>query len=128
MYVGICKEIGKTVSDEEAFDYAFDRCMKGTEKEDKKYYTGLQERTEVYDYSNAESLDDLISKGKKRLRERMGIKSMKMKVQEANLQIGDIIAGRNYENGMYLQKPVVQKIVRVENGIIEIQHKVEGEE
>ncbi len=30
MYVGICKEIGKTVSDEEAFDYAFDRCMKGT--------------------------------------------------------------------------------------------------
>lgn len=102
--------------------------LDGSILQDKKYYTGLQERTEVYDYSNAESLDDLISKGKKRLRERMGIKSMKMKVQEANLQIGDIIAGRNYENGMYLQKPIVQKIVRVENGTIEIQHKVEGEE
>ena len=37
MYVGICKEIGKTVSDEEAFDYAFDRCMKGTEKEKQEF-------------------------------------------------------------------------------------------
>ncbi|CDC47059.1 uncharacterized protein BN652_01670 [Firmicutes bacterium CAG:424] len=37
MYVGICKEIGETVPDEEAFDYAFDRCMKGTEKEKQEF-------------------------------------------------------------------------------------------
>lgn len=31
------KKLEKTVSDEEAFDYAFDRCMKGTEKEKQEF-------------------------------------------------------------------------------------------
>lgn len=93
-----------------------------------KYYTGLKERTAIYDLSNAESMEELRKSGEDRLKELMGAKTMRMTAQAENLQIGDIIAGRNYENGMYLQKPVVQKIVRVENGIIEIQHKVEGEE
>lgn len=93
-----------------------------------KYYTGLKERTAIYDLSNAESMEELRKSGEDRLKELMGAKTMRMTAQAENLQIGDIIAGRNYENGMYLQKPIVQKIVRVENGTIEIQHKVEGEE
>lgn len=93
-----------------------------------KYYTGLKERTAIYDLSNAESMEELRKSGEDRLKELMGAKTMRMTAQSENLQIGDIIAGRNYENGMYLQKPIVQKIVRVENGTIEIQHKVEGEE
>lgn len=93
-----------------------------------KYYTGLKERTAIYDLSNAESMEELRKSGEDRLKELMGAKTMRMTAQVENLQIGDIIAGRNYENGMYLQKPIVQKIVRVENGTIEIQHKVEGEE
>lgn len=102
--------------------------LDGSILQDKKYYTGLQERTETYDYGNAESVEELISNGEKRLRERMSSKSMKMKVQGINVEIGDIVAGRDYETGLYLQKPVVQKIVNVENGIITIEHKVEGEE
>lgn len=102
--------------------------LDGSILQDKKYYTGLQERTEVYDYSSAETLEDLISNGKKRLKERMSSKAMKMKVQGINVQIGDIVAGRDYEAGLHLQKPVVQKIVSVENGVITIEHKVEGEE
>ena len=102
--------------------------LDGSILQDKKYYTGLQERTEVYDYSSAETLEDLISNGKKRLKERMSSKAMKMKVQGINVQIGDIVAGRDYETGLHLQKPVVQKIVSVENGVITIEHKVEGEE
>lgn len=93
-----------------------------------KYYTGLKERTAIYDLSNAESMEELRKSGEDRLKELMGAKTMQMTAQAENLQIGDIIAGRNYETGMYLQKQVVQKIVRVENGTIEIQHKVEGEE
>ena len=102
--------------------------LDGSISQDKKYYTGLQERTEVYDYSSAETLEDLISNGEKRLKERMNSKKMKMKVQGINVQIGDIVAGRDYETGLYMQKPVVQKIVSVENGVITIEHKVEGEE
>ena len=71
--------------------------LDGSILQDKKYYTGLQERTEVYDYSSAETLEDLISNGKKRLKERMSSKAMKMKVQGINVQIRDIVAGRDYE-------------------------------
>lgn len=101
--------------------------LDGSILQDRKYYTGLQERTATYDYSNAESLDDLIKSGTEKLQELMGKKTMGMNVQDVDMQIGDIVAGRNYETGLYLQKPVVQKIVKVENGEITIEYKVEGE-
>jgi len=94
----------------------------------KKYYAGLEERTAVYDLSNAEGLDELIKGGTDRLKELMGTKTMSMSVQDTELQIGDIIAGRDYETGLYLQKPVVQKIVRMESGTATVEYKVEGEE
>lgn len=94
----------------------------------KKYYAGLEERTAVYDLSNAEGLDELVKGGTDRLKELMGTKTMRMSVQDAELQVGDIIAGRDYETGLYLQKPVVQKIVRMESGTATVEYKVEGEE
>lgn len=94
----------------------------------KKYYAGLEERTAVYDLSNAEGLDELVKGGTDRLKELMGTKTMRMSVQDAELQVGDIIAGRDYETGLYLQKPVVQKIIRMESGTATIEYKVEGEE
>ncbi len=60
-------------------------------------------------------------------RERMNFMKMGMDVQGMDVQIGDIVAGRNYDTGLYMQKPVVKKIVKVENGTITIEHKVEGE-
>lgn len=93
-----------------------------------RYYTGLEERTAVYDFSNAESLDELIKSGTDRLKELMDTKTMRMSIQDAELQVGDVIAGRDYETGLYLQKPVVQKIVRMESGTATVEYKVEGEE
>lgn len=100
----------------------------GSISQSAKYYTGLQERTAVYDYNNAESLEELIEKGTEHLRELMNTKSMGMTVQDVDLQIGDIIAGRNYETGLYMQKPIVQKIVKLEDSNVSIEYKVEGEE
>lgn len=94
----------------------------------KKYYTGLAERTAVYDYSNAESIEDLTAKGKEQLATLMGRKVMAMSVQDVDVQIGDIIGGRDYEKQIYMQKPVVQKIVKIEQGNLSIEYKVEGEE
>ena len=51
-----------------------------------------------------------------------------MNVQDVDMQIGDIISGRSYESGLKLQKPIVQKIIKVLNGIVETEYKVEGEE
>lgn len=93
-----------------------------------KYYTGLKERTATYELSYAEDINELIKSGTEHLKEIMGTKTMSMSVQDTELQIGDIIAGRDYETGLYLQKPVVQKIVRMESGTATVEYKVEGEE
>ena len=94
----------------------------------KQYYKGLQERTAVYDNNNAEDLNELIEGGTKKLQEDMNYKKMSLEVQDMDLQIGDIIGGRDYNSGLSLKKPVVQKIVKIESGTEEIEYKVEGEE
>lgn len=94
----------------------------------KQYYKGLQERTEVYDNNNAEDLDELIEGGTEQLQDQMNYKKMNLEVQDMDLQIADIVGGRDYNSGLFLQKPVTQKIVKIEKGTIEIEYKVEGEE
>lgn len=102
--------------------------LDGSISQTRKYYTGLKERTAVYELSYAEDLNELIKGGTERLKELMSTKTMGMTVQDVDLQIGDIVAGRDYDTGLYLQKPVVQKIVKVESGDITVEYKVEGEE
>lgn len=94
----------------------------------KQYYKGLQERTAIYDNNNAEDLDELIESGTEQLQDQMNYKKMNLEVQDMDLQIGDIVGGRDYNSGLFLQKPVTQKIVKIEKGTIEIEYKVEGEE
>lgn len=94
----------------------------------KQYYKGLQERTAVYDNNNAEDLDELIEGGTEKLQEEMNYKKMSLEVQDMDLQIGDIVGGRDYNSGLSLKKPVTQKIVKIEKGTVEIEYKVEGEE
>lgn len=102
--------------------------LDGSIVQDKPYYTGLKERIAVYDYSSVESIEELIKGGKERLQELMNYRKMEMDVQDLEAQIGDTIAGRDYDTGFYLQKPITGKIVRVEDGEISVEYKVEGEE
>ena len=94
----------------------------------KQYYTELQERMAVYDNNNAEDLEELIEGGTEKLQEEMNYKKMSLEVQDMDLQIGDIVGGRDYNSGLSLQKPVVQKIVKIEKGTATVEYKVEGEE
>lgn len=100
----------------------------GSIAQDKPYYTGLKERTAVYDYKDVESLEELIKGGTERLRELMDYRKMEVNVQDLEAQIGDTIAGRDYDTGFYLKKPIVGKIVRVQDGEISVEYKVEGED
>ena len=100
----------------------------GSIAQDKPYYTGLKERTAVYDYKDVESLEELIKGGTERLRELMDYRKMEMDVQDLEAQIGDTIAGRDYDTGFYLQKPITGKVVRVQDGEISVEYKVEGED
>lgn len=102
--------------------------LDGSIAQDKPYYTGLKERTAVYDYNNVESVEELIKGGKERLKELMDYRKMEMDVQDLEAQIGDTIAGRDYDTGFYLQKPITGKIVRMHEGEISVEYKVEGED
>lgn len=102
--------------------------LDGSIAQDKPYYTGLKERTAVYDYNNVESVEELIKGGTERLRELMDYRKMEMDVQDLEAQIGDTIAGRDYDTGFYLQKPITGKIVRKQDGEISVEYKVEGED
>lgn len=102
--------------------------LDGSISQSKKYYTGLEERTAVYDNSSVEDLGELTEGGIERLKELMDYRKMSMTVKDIELQIGDIIAGHNYETELYLQKPIVRKIVKAESGDITVEYKVEGEE
>lgn len=93
-----------------------------------QYYRGFRERTAVYENTSAEGNDALIEDGIKRLKELMDFQQMIMSARDIDLSIGDIVSGRNYENGMYMAKPVVRKIVTISGGFMDIEYKVEGEE
>lgn len=94
----------------------------------KKYYEGLSERTAVYRDNNAQKVSALIDNGKKKLRELMNYKKLEMNVQDVDLSVGDIIAGRDRKMGIYLKKPVIQKIVSIRGRNEKIQYKVKGED
>ena len=94
-----------------------------------QYYTGIQEVAETYDYSSAEA-DELEEKGVERLQELMNSTSFSMDVESLgmNVEVGDIIGGRDYLTGMYAAKPITKKIYKVENGKPSLEYEIEGDD
>lgn len=93
-----------------------------------KHYTGLEERTAVFDYPNAETEEELLKSGKEKLLEMMNYKKLEMTVKDMELEIGDIIAGRDRESGLYLKKPIVGKVVKLKGGVCTTSYKVKGDD
>ena len=89
-----------------------------------QYYFGLDEITDKLDYPNAESLEELINKGIERLKELANSSSVEVNVEGMDFELGDIVAGRERITGLYVSKPITQKIVRIENGTAKIEYKV----
>ena len=89
-----------------------------------QYYFGIDEITAVFDYPNAESLQELTEHGIRRLQELMNNQSVEVNVEDMELELGDIIAGREKVTGLYVSRPITQKIVRINNGIVKIEYKV----
>ena len=93
-----------------------------------QYYFGLQERQEFYDYANAESEDDLIDNGKERLLEIASHRTLYMEAPEDyELEIGDLVQGV-FPDGTIIRSPIVQKIYKIEDGMISTEYKIKGEE
>lgn len=92
-----------------------------------QYYVGLDERTAVFDYPNAEDESELLEAGKEELQDLASYKKLEMSVQDLDLDIGDIVAGRDRVTGMYLSKPVINKVLKIKKGKETITYKVKGD-
>lgn len=93
-----------------------------------QYYTGLQEIAEVYENTSTET-DELQSKSEERLQEIMNKKTFKMDVAALGIDvnIGDIVGGRDYLTGMYMAKPVENIVYELTGDIESKTYKLEGE-
>lgn len=93
------------------------------------FYTGIQEIAETYEDTSSET-DELEEKGREKLLELMNSTSFSMDVESLNMdvEIGDIIGGRDYLTGLYAKKPIVKKIYRVEDGEPSLEYGIEGDD
>ena len=93
------------------------------------YFIGIGESTEIYDYSNAESEEELIDGGLEYLRELRNYKQAELFVNHnEDYEIGDIISGYEAITNTKVQKPIVQKIFKFSNGKITIEYNVKGDD
>ena len=89
---------------------------------------GLDERTEVYDYSSVESLEELESSGIEKFKELQNDGKVQMQLDASQeYDIDDIVGAREFITGITMSKPIVKKIVTINKGIIKVENKV-GEE
>lgn len=93
-----------------------------------KYYTGIDERTELYSYSAMNDLNQLRTDGIARLKELMNYKKINVNVENVDVDIGDIVGGRDYITGMEAKLPVLGKIIRMNDDEMTIEYIIEGDE
>ena len=94
-----------------------------------QYYTGLDEIAEVYENTSTET-DELEETSREKLQELMNKQTFKMDVASLGLDvnIGDIVGGRDYLTGLYMAKPVENITYSLTNGVEAKTYKLEGEE
>ena len=88
-------------------------------------FTGLEENADVYDYSNAESLEDLKAKGIEKLSSYAdGSVKMNFDAESPVYDIGDIVGAKEIITGSFVKERIIKKIVTIKNGQITISYKV----
>lgn len=89
-----------------------------------QYYTGMNERAQTYDYSSVESLDELKKSGREKLAELQNSQKLEMSIGEINVELGDIVGGRERITGIVMAKPISKKIVKISNDKLKISYEV----
>ena len=87
---------------------------------------GMDEVTDVLDYPNCESAEELEAEGKERLKASASSDSVKMSfdADESTYDIGDIVGAREIITGIAVAKAITKKIVSINKGKVSIQYKV----
>lgn len=86
---------------------------------------GAEVKVYLYDYPNVESEKDLIEAGKDKFKDINSTDTQKMTIPDGmNLEIGDIVGGRDYVTGMTISQEVTQKILKLQNKTLKISYTV----
>ena len=93
-----------------------------------QYFKGMDEIAEIYDSSGSER-DDLLKNGIKKLEESKNKTEYDMTMEkiEGNMDVGDVVGGRDYLTGASMKKPIGRKIWTISEGKEKIEYKLEGE-
>lgn len=98
---------------------------------DAQYYAGLAEVADVYDYSSAESLEELRKGGVERLEGlRTATESSDVTLAAWATQsydVGDIVAATDSTTGVTVKAAVTQKIFRVRDGVATTNYTIGGD-
>ena len=89
-------------------------------------FTGLEENAEVYEYANAESLEELKESGIEELSGYASDGSVKMKfVAESTVyDVGDIVGAKERITGASVKERITKKIVTIKKGQTNIEYEV----
>jgi len=90
------------------------------------FWTGIDMRTAIYEYSSIEDPAELKAKGVERLTELMSKRSGEVYVRDMQLYIGDIVGGRDRRSGFVIAKPITNMIARIKGGDATIEVNMEG--
>ena len=85
---------------------------------------GLEEVTEIYDYSSAESLDELERGGIKRIKESRENVMQVTLINTDQYDVGDIVGGREEITGIEIKEKITSKIITIKDNILSVEHKV----
>ena len=93
-----------------------------------QYYTGLDEIVQVYENTSTET-DELESQSVKKLQDLCSKKTFGMDIAKLGIDvdIGDVVGGRDYLTGMYSSKPIENIIYSITNRIESKEYELEGE-
>ncbi|MGO5053590.1 Gp37-like protein [Lachnospiraceae bacterium LCP25S3_G4] len=82
------------------------------ELSDVQHYFGIDEITKTYENTSVESYELLVSETEKKLKEEYKSSKMEMKISGKDMELGDIIGGKEYITGISMKKPITRKIVK----------------
>lgn len=94
---------------------------------EKQCFFGLQERAAVYEFTSADE-ESLLDYGIKRLKELQNYKKINLSVTDVDLELGDIVGGRERVTDTVLNKPITRKILKVSKKRTEINYEIKGDD
>lgn len=93
-----------------------------------QHFTGIELNEEYYENTNAESLAELEEEAREKFEELKNYKQLKISVSGMDLELGDIVGGRERITGITMKSPVVRKILTITGkGRETIQYKLKGD-